>query len=403
MSRTVKIGVFGTWRGGAYIDALRYVEGALVTALCDKNPARIEKPKKFCQDDVAVFDNFDDFINSGLFEAVFICNYFSEHAEYAIRAMEKGYHVFSETMAASTMGGCVDLVRAVERTGKIYMLAENYPLYRGTQEMKRQFEGGTLGKPIFCEGEYVHPDSPSASWKYRDPAVHGEFHWRRYLPVTYYCSHALAPIMYITGARPLSVVGMAAAESPELVEEYKRNHGDAAGVMLLKMSDGSVARINGSSYMAPHANWYRISCNRGGIETMRNDQHMVRRVYNPWTVPEGAQTEEIYKAEWDCDAEKADKCQHNGSDYFVVKKFVEAVREGSSDYMDVYTATTIASVSILGWRSVINNSKTFKIPDFRRESDRRKWENDRLTPFPTDDTPNTLPYTANKRQERKKK
>ena len=176
MEKKLRIGVFGTWRGNAYIKAVKFIDDAVVTALCDKAPNRIEEAKKNCAPDVAVFDNFDDFIESGLFDAVFICNYFNEHAQYAIRAMEKGIHVFSETMAASTMALCVKLCRAVESTGCKYMLAENYPFSRGCLEMKRLCESGKLGKIMFEEGEYIHPMSPKESWRYNDPSIHGDYH-----------------------------------------------------------------------------------------------------------------------------------------------------------------------------------------------------------------------------------
>jgi len=394
MEKQLRIGVFGTWRGNAYIKASKFVDGAIITAICDKNPERIESAKKNCPEDVAIFDNFDEFINSGLFEAVFLCNYFHEHAEYAIRAMEKGIHVFSETMAASTMAQCVALCRAVEKTGCVYMLAENYPFTRGCLEMKRLYETGKLGKAMFEEGEYVHPMSPKESWKYNDPAIHGDFHWRRYLPVTYYCSHALAPIMHITNAVPKSVVAMAAPDTDEHIAEYKHSRTDCVGVMLLSMSDGAVCRINGSSYIAPHGNWYRVGCLNGGAETIRGDEKKIRVAYNSWCVPEGDHRECVYEAQWQADADKANANGHGGGDYWVVKHFVDAILEGKQPFFDVYRSTAIAAVSILGWRSVLNKSKRYDIPDFRRERDKKKWENDDLTPFPKAGAPNTLPFNS---------
>ena len=100
MDNEIRIGVFGTWRGRAYMKSLKFIAGARVTALCDKMPDRIEEAKKICGDDVSVYDSFDEFIESGKFDALFLCNYFHEHARYAIRALERGIHVFSETMAA---------------------------------------------------------------------------------------------------------------------------------------------------------------------------------------------------------------------------------------------------------------------------------------------------------------
>ena len=41
----------------------------------------------------------------------------------------------------------------------------------------------------------------------------------------------------------------------------------------------------------------------------------------------------------------------------------------------------MASVAILSHRSLLERGVPYDIPDFRREEDREKYENDRLTPF----------------------
>ncbi len=401
MDKEIRVGVFGAWRGRAYMKALKQIDGAYVTALCDKMPDRIEEAKKHCEGEVALYDNFDEFIDSGKFDALMLCNYFHEHAQYAIKALERGIDVFSETMAASTMALCVALCRAVEKSGRVYMLAENYPFSRGCLEMKRIYEGGTLGPVMFAEGEYIHPMSPKDSWKYNNPEVHGEYHWRRYLPVTYYSSHALAPLMYITGTMPKYVVGMAAPDTEENIIQYKKMKTDSVGVMLLSMDNGAVFRVNGSSSIAPKGNWYRVSGPLGGVETVRGSGKQVRLVYNDWAPKMEGEVSQIYEAEWASDAEKANSAGHGGGDYWVVKEFIDAVREGKNNELDVYRATAMSAVAILGWRSVLAGSKRFAIPDFKKESARVKWENDHLTPFPSADTPNTLPYNSRKTKKRR--
>ena len=99
----------------------------------------------------------------------------------------------------------------MEETGRIYMFAENYPFCRSVLEMRKLYQGGSLGKLIYSQGEYVHPMTIGEHHNLRDPKTRGPYHWRRYEPATYYSSHALAPIMYITNARPKSVVGMCAS------------------------------------------------------------------------------------------------------------------------------------------------------------------------------------------------
>jgi hypothetical protein len=41
----------------------------------------------------------------------------------------------------------------------------------------------------------------------------------------------------------------------------------------------------------------------------------------------------------------------------------------------------MASVAILAHRSILDGNRAFDVPDFRKEEDRIKYENDTLTPF----------------------
>lgn len=400
MRKNIRIGVFGCWRGNAYINSLiaGEIPGARITALCDKKSERLEKALEKCPKGryaPKTFTDAEEFFASKSFDAVFLCNYFSEHAKYAIKALNLGIHVFSETMAAVTMADAVALCRAAEKSKAIYMMAENYPYSKGVMEMKRLFDGGTLGKTIFCEGEYVHPMSPDESRKYHNPVDNGPYHWRRYIPATYYCSHALAPLIYVTGELPRRVVAMTAAFSESNIQTYHRVKTDAAGVMLLTTDHGSVFRVNGSTICAPHGNWYRVSCEKGSVETIRGAQGNVRLCYNKWVRPtEETPTEQIYEAQWQSDGEHAEACGHSGGDYWAVRYFLEAIKGERKPFPDVYTACTMSAVAILGWRSVLNDNRAYDIPDFRDEEARKKWENDRQNPFPSDDTLNNIPFSS---------
>ncbi len=71
-----------TLRGRFYIENSGYVEEARVTAICENNPKSLEHVQTFITEDVKIFDNFDEFINSGLFDAVMLSSYFFEHVSY---------------------------------------------------------------------------------------------------------------------------------------------------------------------------------------------------------------------------------------------------------------------------------------------------------------------------------
>lgn len=392
--RKFKIGVFGAWRGASFIPIFESFDEFEVTAVCDKSAERIEKALGVLARKVKCFDNFDELIESGI-DAVLLCNYFHEHAEYAIKALKKGIHVFSETMAAPTPALCVALCRAVEESGCVYMLAENYPFSRACTELTRVCKRGGLGEIVFAEGEYVHPMSPEEEKKYNLPEYNGKYHWRRFLPSTYYCSHSLAPLMCATGLMPKRVIGKSAPQPEAMMRENQRTKGDSIGVMLVEMDNGAIFRISGSAYIATHGNWYRISGMQGTAETVRGESRRVRVHYNKWSVPQGEEQDSTYETDFKTDRAKAAKTGHGGGDYYVVKHFLQSLKSGKSyKPLDVYHAVAMSAVAIFGWRSAINGSREIKIPNFKLERVRKKWENDNLTPFPDENGNASLPYTV---------
>ena len=76
------------------------------------------------------------------------------HAEQAIAALEAGKHVLCEQTAAYTVDDCERLVDTVKRTGKAYMMAENYCYFHYIREWRQVIEPGRLGKIFYAEGEY---------------------------------------------------------------------------------------------------------------------------------------------------------------------------------------------------------------------------------------------------------
>ena len=88
-----------------------------------------------------------------------------------------------------------------------------------------------------------------------------------------------------------------------------------------------------------------------------------------------------YEADFEPDAkEAAEKAGHGGGDFFIVREFFNSIRENRKPMFDEYFATTMASVAILGHRSALEYGTPYDIPDFRKEEDRIRYENDFLTP-----------------------
>ena len=382
MDRQLKVGVFGLWRGQSHIEAIEVLDEAVVTAICDKDPERVEQAKVHCPADVKVCANFDELLDSGI-DLVVLCNYLPDHASYAIRALRKGVPVVTECLAAATMKECVELVEAVEQTGVYFSMAENTPYHEACLEMQKIYQSGILGQVNYAEGEYAHPSSPENAGKY-SPGNH----WRKKLPRTYYLSHSLGPLMNMTRLMPKKVIGKVAAG-----KEYARrrgiSNGDAAGVMLIEMEGGVLFRVTGCSRFGPYSHWFRLACDNGGVENLRSDEEMVNVAINPWDMPEdpGLFSENTtYKPVPDAATKEAVKRGlvlggHMGADFRTVRNYIHEVLEGKAPDMDVYRSTAMSAVAILGWRSVLNDSKQYDIPDFKDPAAREAYRNDDLSPW----------------------
>lgn len=388
MERKLKLGVFGTWRGKSLIEAAKIIDEAEVVAICDNDPKRIEEAKPHCAPNVKVCADFDELLHSGI-DAIILANYFHEHAAYAIQAMKAGVHVLCECLPAVTMKECVELVEAAEETGTLFAMAENCPFTEANMEMTRLFKSGVLGEVIYAEGEYCHPGSPATADKYRP----SEDHWRSYIPKTYYLAHSIGPLMVMTDLMPKRVIGKLAA-GWNFNRARGREHGEVAGIMLVEMDTGALFRVTGTCGYGPKAHWYRLACEKGGVESVRGTHDRVSLSINPWDLDDSNRSyasRAEYSPERTAELQKALVCGHDGADYWVVKNFVDDVLAGRMPYMDAHRSAAICAVGILGWRSVLNDSKQYDVPDFRNPADRDQYRQDDASPFPGENPADKLP------------
>ena len=153
---------------------------------------------------------------------------------------------------------------------------------------------------------------------------------------------------------------------PEAVKVTANQVADLVSVLLLQTDKNAVFRVTGWAGFAHHGKYYRLCGTKGSAESNRTNDR-VTLVYNDWTKPENVDLHSSYDAVWQDP---------------VLGDFIKALENGVEPYWNVYRATTIASCAILAHRSILNGNVGYNIPDFRREEDRLKYENDKLSPFP---------------------
>lgn len=381
MNTPLRVGIVGLGRGLAFIQQSQANTGMELVALCDTWEERLGEVGQ--QHSVPTYTDFEEFLEHDM-DAVILANYFHQHAPLAIKALRAGKHVMSETAACLTPAEGVALVREVERSGLIYMLADQYPFMGFNQEMRRRYAAGDVGKFQYGEAEYIHPMSA----KFINSISVGVDHWRNWLPTTYYCSHALAPLMYITDTMPKAVSGFIVPHDPD--DENKAltvRRMDTAGVIMTEMSNGALVKLLQYD-LRGEGNWVRVHGNQGLMENGRGPHHQYLRLRRErFDKPHGEPEEMLYLPEFPMHHEEAVRSGHGGGDFFMNYFFAEAVRTGQQPYFDVYKGVAMAMVGIQSYRSAVDGTGRLEIPDFRNEDERTAFEDDHWSPDPATHKP----------------
>ena len=376
MNKKIRIGIFGGFRGISFYSPIANTEGFCVRAICDANAKIREDVKKAVDESVLVCETWDEMIAAGI-DAVILANYFHEHASYAIKAMEMGLDVISETTAAPTLGECLDLVECCERTGRKYMLAANCPTMVGPEELMRVYRSKELGEVLYAEAEYYHSFEPEEAKLF----IPTDDHWRNYLPSTYYNMHTLGVLMAATGLTPKRVTAMEVCHRQKIGNGTNQARG---GIALYQMDNGAVFRSTGSCAFAITGKWYRLDCEEGTIETLRQQQdRVVLRRRGKGVVeydPEHQYTEE----------EKSSG--HGGADARLCRQICDYLSgKVEKPLFDIYRGVTLSLAGIYGLHSLLDG-KTYDIPDIKNKIERECLRGDYRCPFPDNEGNITLPF-----------
>jgi predicted dehydrogenase len=387
MAKKIKVGVVGVGRGEVFARGAGTHLGMELVALCDVWQDRLKSLGERLK--VAAYTDYDKFLEHEM-DAVVLANFFHQHAPFAIKALEAGKHVMSETACNATLAEGVELCRTVEKTRLIYMLAENYPYTVFNLEVRQVYRSGEIGEVAYAEGEYNHPMSP----RFWNSISCGVNHWRNWLPSTYYCTHALAPLVHITETMPVKVNALSIAR-PE-ISRGTAHRGDAGSVILCRMDNGAVFRLLGL-FLPGHSNWYRLHGTRGAMETVRGPGYfgpeLVRVWHEEWNRRPGDPLDRTYVPEWREHASLAAAAGHGGGDFWTSFHFAQAIRSGKPPFLDVYRGVAMSSVGILAWKSALQEGRSFDVPDFRKQSERKRFENDRWSPWPENAGPGQPPVS----------
>ena len=375
MAKKVRVGVFGADRGMTMMTVLRNYPDAELVAVCDKYEPLLDSVKKLAEENglnVALYTDFEDFFRHEM-DAVILANYANEHAPFAVRLLRSGRHVMSEVLPCENMAQAVELIEAVEETGKVYTYAENYCYMWHTFEMWRRYRQGDIGEIRYGEGEYVHDCVciwPQVSYGERD-------HWRNWVFPTFYCTHSCGPLLAISGLRPVKVTGYVMQASAQ--ERAMGTRGGGVAVEMITLENGAVVKsLHGALKREPGSVNYEVYGTKGCMESQRYGDTLL----NVW-IEKGLSSHgdlETYRTKPFIEPERArDVDTHGGSDFYPTHFFIQKILgnpEADKWAIDVYRAVDMGICGILAYRSVLNGGAPVEVPDLRDPAQREKYRHD---------------------------
>ncbi len=372
--KKVKVGVIGIGRGSMIWRYCNDADNAEVVAICDKWEEGLKREsEKLNTDEITFYNDYDLFLQHDM-DVVVLANYATEHAPFAIKAMEAGKNVISEVLPVQTMAQAVELIECIEKTGKKYCYAENYCFMNAPHEMKLKYESGELGDFEYGEGEYLH--NCESDW--HNLTRGDRNHWRNRMSAFYYCTHSIGPLLHLTGLKPKTVTGF---ECP--FNARMKRMGAAAGhtaIEMVTLENGAILKSIHGTGCSKNSIWYTIYGSKGRMESAREDTEMddVSRVYTNLDISEGISDRNIksYIPEYPM-TDLAKKHGHGGSDYYCLYNAFDYIRGiEDAETIDIYEALDMWMCGFFGYISVLNGGVPIEIPNLREPAVREKYRND---------------------------
>ena len=174
----------------------------------------------------AEFADYADALACTKPDAVCISTYSETHAAYAIAAMEAGAHVFLEKPVADNIADCERVLATARRLNKkllVGYILHVHPSWQKFTELAR-----TLGRPLVMRMN-LNQQSSGANWETHKNLL------RSTSPIVDCGVHYVDVMCRMTGSRPVSVNGIGARLSDEIVPG-QINYGH----LQVTFADGSV-------------------------------------------------------------------------------------------------------------------------------------------------------------------
>lgn len=381
MEKKIKVAVVGLNFGGEFPEIYRahpYVESV---ALCEK-----DKEKLYSYGEVLgyhdLYDDYDRLLQSDV-DAIHITTGIPNHHELTVKALLAGKHCACTVPMATTLEDMKDIIKVQKEMKKNYMMMETTIYGFQCLYAKQLLQRGEIGDIQYMRGIHFQD---MESW----PA-----YWMG-LPPMHYATHAVAPLLYLSGAIPESVTCRGSGVMRKALQEQYGNPYPVETAIVTFQGKPYVADITRSLFEVAHEyiEGFTILGNQGSFEwnveqeppcvTKFEDQcaksgkfydrgrdMLTEKVECP-NLAEQYLPEALRRFTTSCtvlDPENPHKSiiqggAHHGSHPYMVNEFINSIMEDRKPEVDAVTAAYWTAVGVCAHQSAMENGKRIEIPDF---------------------------------------
>jgi len=401
----VRLGFIGVGlRGRNHLEMALYRDDVEIVAICDVDPNAIQQAQKMIADKgrkpaVAYQKGDHDFENLAKrsdIDGVVIATPWEWHVPMALEVMKQGKYAGVEVSATVTLQESWDLVNMFEKTGSHCMILENVCYRRDVMATLNMVRQGMFGSLSHVQCGYQH-DLREVKFNDGKQAYGGgvefgakgfsEAKWRTQHSVDrngdLYPTHGLGPVAEMLNinrgnqfAYLTSMASPAMGLHQYIEEKGGKDHpnakvkfkcGDIVQTMIKCHNGETILITHDTNLPRPYSLGFRVQ----GTKGIWMDDN--KSIYLEGVSAQAHRWEDFkpYQEKydhplWKAHAADAENAGHGGIDYFVLRAFIESIKNKVAPPIDVYDAAAWSAIAPLSEESIAKGSAPIQIPDFTR-------------------------------------
>jgi predicted dehydrogenase len=189
--KKINVALVGLGFGGAFVDIYRNHPNVGEICIFDTNTARMEEVANMLG--VTTRPSFEAILADPTIDAVHLVTPIPLHADQTVQVLEAGKHCACTVPMATSLEDIRRITEAKRKSGKNYMMMETTLYTYQFHYVKQMLESGELGRIQFMRGSHYQEME----------------HWPQYwygLPPMWYGTHAIGPMVALSGSRIKRVV-----------------------------------------------------------------------------------------------------------------------------------------------------------------------------------------------------